>query len=73
MAGSSETPPDVILYENTVDTLFEAVRISDVCDYIFDSGYFYNSQYHLNAEGRTVRSGMLADNILSYLESNAES
>ncbi len=37
--------------------------ISNIYDYIMDSGYFFDSEFHLNDSGVTVRTVKLADDI----------
>lgn len=34
-------------------------------DYVFDTDHFFDTVYHLNAEGRQVRSAMLAEDIVA--------
>lgn len=41
--------------------------ISDPNDYIMDSGWFYDSNFHLNSDGATVRTVQLANDLLNHL------
>lgn len=41
--------------------------ISDPNDYILDSGWFYDSNFHLNSSGAQLRTCLLAQDILAYL------
>ena len=41
--------------------------ISDPNAYILDSGWFYDSNFHLNSAGAVVRTCALAEDILAYL------
>lgn len=40
--------------------------ISDPNDYIMDSGWFYDSNFHLNTAGTQVRTYQLANDLLNY-------
>ena len=54
-------------YENLCKVLRCRV-ISNVYDYILDEGYFYDSEFHLNNAGVTVRTALLIDDIKRELE-----
>ena len=41
--------------------------ISKTGDYIFDSKYFYNSDYHLNTAGAIIRTDLLIRDIKAQL------
>lgn len=41
--------------------------ISDPHDYILDSGWFYDTNFHLNTAGAQIRTAQLAEDLLSYL------
>lgn len=68
-AMSSENNEDSIedFYENLCKVL-ECRVISNVYDYILDEGYFYDSEFHLNNAGVTVRTARLIDDIKRELE-----
>ncbi|MDY5940810.1 MAG: hypothetical protein SPJ23_04075 [Eubacteriales bacterium] len=55
------------VYEKAVDTYLHSTRISNVSDYIFDRSLFYNSQWHLNISGKSIRTNRLADDLIAYL------
>ena len=46
---------------------FSCPVISDPHDYIMDSGWFYDSNFHLNSAGAEVRTVHLAEDILAQL------
>lgn len=60
---------DATLYEQAADELFAGVRISRVDDYVLDPEYFWNSEWHVNGNGRILRTDKLAEDILNYFES----
>ncbi|MBO4261255.1 MAG: hypothetical protein J5921_01395, partial [Clostridia bacterium] len=66
------TPNDGTLFEDYIDAHFSAIRISKVRDYVFEPEFFWNSEWHVNGEGRTMRTERLAADILAYLESLEE-
>lgn len=45
----------------------DCTAISDPNRYILDSGWFYDSNFHLNSAGAAVRTAMLAEDLLTYL------
>ncbi len=46
---------------------FDCRIISNPQDYILDSGWFYDSNFHLNTAGAAVRTCTLAADVLTYL------
>ena len=46
---------------------FRCAIISDPNDYILDSGWFYDSNFHLNTPGMAVRTHQLACDLLNHL------
>ena len=46
---------------------FDCPIISDPNRYILDSGWFYDSNFHLNTPGAVVRTVMLTEDVLAYL------
>ena len=62
--GSDES---VSSFFTTVNEAFSAPVISDPNDYILNSGWFYDTNLHLNSAGAEVRTAMLAQDILTYL------
>ena len=49
------------------NSTFDCPVISDPNSYILDSGWFYDSNFHLNSAGAVVRTCTLAEDILAYL------
>lgn len=54
-------------YTDAIKSICIAEPISDITDYIFEPQYFYNSKYHLNSQGRALRTTQLANDINKYL------
>lgn len=46
---------------------FACPAISDPNDYILDSGWFYDNNFHLNSAGAEVRTLLLAEDLLAFL------
>ena len=57
-------------YRTLLDTL-RCPIISDPNDYILDSGWFYDTNFHLNSAGASIRTHQLACDLLTYLGSSA--
>ena len=55
-----------VFFENC-NNAFACPVISDPNDYILDSGWFYDSNFHLNTAGAEVRTTLLAEDLLTYL------
>lgn len=49
------------------NTTFDCPVISDPGAYILDSGWFYDSNFHLNSAGAVLRTCMLTEDILAQL------
>ena len=49
------------------NSTFNCPVISNPNSYILDSGWFYDSNFHLNSAGAVVRTCTLAEDILAYL------
>ena len=49
------------------NSTFDCPAISDPNSYILDSGWFYDSNFHLNSDGAAVRTCTLAEDVLAYL------
>lgn len=49
------------------NTTFDCPIISDPRNYIMDSGWFYDSNFHLNSAGAVVRTCLLTEDILAWL------
>lgn len=49
------------------NSAFVCPAISDPNDYILDSGWFYDNNFHLNSAGSQVRTMLLAEDLLRYL------
>lgn len=58
-------------YDNLCDNL-ECKVISNVYDYILDDGYFYDTEFHLNNAGVTVRTVQLINDLKRALEDNSK-
>jgi hypothetical protein len=54
-------------YMNAAKTNIHATLISKPGDYLLDTKYFYNSDYHLNTEGAKVRTDLLTRDIKAQL------
>ncbi|MCQ2427544.1 MAG: leucine-rich repeat protein [Clostridia bacterium] len=52
---------------DAVDKNLHVTRISVPSDYIFGREYSYNSNYHLNTAGQTLRTQQLSKDLLAYL------
>lgn len=50
-------------FVRTVEQLLDFKVISDIDDCVLDAGYFFDTNYHLNEAGRTVRTMRLAEDI----------
>ena len=50
-----------------VNRAFPCPVISDPGDYMLDSGWFYDSNFHLNSAGAVVRTVKLTEDVLAYL------
>lgn len=46
---------------------FPCTVISDPNDYLLNSGWFYDNNFHLNTPGARLRTMLLAEDLLSYL------
>lgn len=60
--GSNTDEQIVEFYKNLVLSL-DCKVISNIYDYILDDGYFFDSEFHLNNSGVTVRTVQLIDDI----------
>ncbi len=54
-------------YFALINRSFPCPVISDPNDYILESGWFYDSNFHLNSAGAVLRTVTMAKDILSYL------
>lgn len=52
---------------NTCNTAFSCPVISDPNRYILESGWFYDSNFHLNSAGARLRTTLLAQDLLAWL------
>ena len=46
---------------------FDCPVISDPVDYVLDSGWFYDNNFHLNSSGTVIRTHLLAQDLLAQL------
>lgn len=65
ITGDSET--GAAAYFNTCMDAFDCPIISDPNRYILDSGWFYDSNFHLNSAGAVLRTCLLAEDLLAQL------
>lgn len=56
----------VLRFFNLINETFTAPVISDPNDYILDSGWFYDSNFHLNSSGARVRTALLGGDLLAH-------
>lgn len=61
------SPQAVNTYFTAVNEALPCPVISDPNDYILESGWFYDTNLHLNSAGAVVRTCSLAQDILAYL------
>ena len=66
-AIADDSPPVLEDYFNRCAQSFGCTSISDPRDYVMDSGWFYDSNFHLNSAGAEVKTLQLAEDILSEL------
>ena len=69
MNRSAVTDPSdeaVLGFFSLINEAFRCPVISDPNDYILDSGWFYDSNLHLNSAGARVRTALLAEDLLAY-------
>lgn len=52
---------------NTCNNAFPCPAVSDPNRYILESGWFYDSNFHLNSAGAQLRTCLLAEDLLNYL------
>ena len=60
--GNGEFTPDVqefVDFQNDLENKLDAEVISDYRDYMFDYKYFYNTNLHLNNQGKELRTQQL--------------
>ena len=58
---------DAAGFQHEVISLFDCPVISDIDDYIMDEGWFYDSNFHLNSAGMTMRTVQLVNDIKNQL------
>jgi hypothetical protein len=56
------------LFYKTLGEQLNFPIISDINDYILDSGFFYDTNFHLNSVGALQRTSLLADDLLHILK-----
>ena len=64
------TDKEKVEFYNTLKNELEFPILSDIDDYILDSAYFYDTNFHLNSTGALHRTALLADDLLSVLGKN---
>lgn len=65
LAGDQEA--DAAAFFRTCLDAFDCTPISDPNRYLLDSGWFYDSNFHLNSAGAALRTGLLAEDLLAQL------
>lgn len=64
----TDTSPEAVeAYFTRCNETFSCPMISDPNRYILDSGWFYDSNFHLNTDGAVVRTATLAQDLLAWL------
>lgn len=66
-AMRNNTEKSVNAYFTACNETFSCPIISDPNDYILPSGWFYDTNFHLNDAGTTLRTYQLAEDLLAYL------
>ena len=66
-AIADDSPQALEDFFNRCAQSFGCTSISDPRDYVMDSGWFFDSNFHLNSAGAEVRTLQLAEDILSEL------
>lgn len=66
-AMRNNTPETVNAYFTACNETFDCPIISDPNDYILPSGWFYDTNVHLNDAGAQLRTYRLAEDLLVYL------
>ncbi|MBQ7182755.1 MAG: hypothetical protein IJR97_02120 [Clostridia bacterium] len=56
---------DIAAWFGRINETFTCPIISDPTRYVLDSGWFYDSNFHLNSAGQTLRTCMLAEDLLA--------
>ena len=64
---NARTPAHQTQYMNAAKNNIHATVISKPGDYLMDTKYFYNSDYHLNTQGAKVRTDLLVRDIKAQL------
>lgn len=72
IANGEYTPPKDLFvdFQNYLESTMDAPVISDFTDYFLDYKYFYNSDMHLNNEGKEIRTQQLIKDLENYLNEN---
>lgn len=66
-ALTDDSAEAVAAFFETCNTSFACPVISDPNDYILDSGWFYDNNFHLNSAGAQLRTCRLAQDLMSFL------
>lgn len=67
--GNGEFTPDVqefVDFQNDLENKLDAEVISDYRDYMFDYKYFYNTNLHLNNQGKELRTQQLISDLKKW-------
>ena len=56
---------DIVGYFDRMNRTFTCPVISDPTRYVLDSGWFYDSNFHLNSAGQVLRTILLAEDLLA--------
>lgn len=63
-AAVTATDEEILTWYSTLATMLDCDMLSDVRDYIMDAQYFYDTNFHLNDTGVTVRTHRLGEDLL---------
>ena len=69
---SALTGEDLDSFFRLCNSTFDCPVISDPDDYVLDSGWFYDNNFHLNSAGSQIRTVQLAKDLLAQLGCYAE-
>lgn len=66
-ALTDDSEEAVSAFFTACNTTFDCPMVSDPNCYILDSGWFYDSNFHLNTAGAQLRTCLLAEDLLAWL------
>ena len=65
-------PQDFVVFQEILKDRLDCPVISNFTDYMYDYGYFYNTNLHLNSQGAKLRTKQLIKDIKHWLETGEE-